>query len=54
MAASEPPTPEQLAQFATQVMESPNLLRRLSDLVYNLLQAELREQRDRSDFPYRR
>lgn len=54
MSTSNQPEQAALVQLATEVMDSPELLRKLSDRVYALLQAELRYQRDRSGSFYRR
>ncbi|MGF1523712.1 MAG: hypothetical protein ACFBSF_15455 [Leptolyngbyaceae cyanobacterium] len=54
MSTSNPPEQAALVQLATEVVGSPELLRKLSDRVYALLQAELQYQRDRSGSFYRR
>lgn len=54
MSSSHSPDQATLVQLATEVLDSPTLLRKLSDRVYALLQAELRYQRDRSGSLYRR
>ena len=54
MASNNAPEQTALVQLATEVMDSPELLRQLSDRVYELLSAELRYQRDRTGSPYRR
>ncbi|NER84563.1 MAG: hypothetical protein F6K42_34590 [Leptolyngbya sp. SIO1D8] len=54
MSSSRQPDQAALVQLATEVLDSPALLRKVSDRVYALLQAELRYQRDRSGSFYRR
>lgn len=54
MPSSNQPDQDALVQLATEVMDSPELLRQVSDRVYALLTAELRYQRDRAGSPYRR
>ena len=46
MSSNDPQTA--LFQFAVVVLDSPELLRQLSDRVYSLLQTELYYQRDRA------
>ncbi|WP_272062806.1 hypothetical protein [Oscillatoria sp. CS-180] len=48
MSSNNPPEQAALIQLASEVLDSPTLLRQLSDRVYGLLLTELHYQRDRS------
>lgn len=54
MTTDNSPDQAALVQLATEVLESPERLRQLSDRVYALLCNELRYERDRAGSPYRR